>query len=189
MYWPGEPAWTEKLALGRLNNAKKADVMEKTIPCIGIAGAPNEVVTLAWIEKWIKYYREHFPQVPGVFFYPHPYRNVRSAALAPEQIQLIRHCDRLVREHYIDSAPRISIAAPRDLAILGGTVHVDARADRPVAKWRLYVGAKMVEENASGRFDIPNLSAGPQILTVHAITADWLRSARQLQVSVSADQR
>ncbi len=29
MHWPGEPAWTERLALRRLNNAKKAGVMEK----------------------------------------------------------------------------------------------------------------------------------------------------------------
>jgi len=185
MYWPGEPAWTEELALWRLNNAKKADVMEKTIPCIGIAGAPNEVVTLAWIEKWIKYYREHFPQMPGVFFYPHPYRNVRSAALTPEQHKLIRHCDRLVKEYYIDPAPKVSIAAPRDGMTLAGTVHVDARADRPAARWRLYVGAEMVEENESGKFEIPNLAPGPQILTVHAITADWLRGASQIQVSVA----
>lgn len=189
VYWPGEPAWTERLALWRLNNAKRAGVMEKTIPCIGIAGAPNEIVTLEWIEKWIKYYREHYPQMPGVFFYPHPYRNAQSAALTPEQHQLVRHCDRLVREYYIDPAPQISIAAPRDGAILAGTVHLDARADGPIAKWRLYVGAKMVEENQSGKFKIPNLATGPQILTVHAITADWLRSASQIQVSVSAEQR
>ena len=35
----------------RLDNARKADVMEKTIPCIGIKNAPNQVVTLQWIEK------------------------------------------------------------------------------------------------------------------------------------------
>jgi len=140
---------------------------------------------LAWIEKWIKYYREHFPQMPGVFFYPHPYRNVRSAALTPEQHKLIRHCDRLVKEYYIDPAPKVSIAAPRDGMTLAGTVHVDARADRPAARWRLYVGAEMVEENESGKFEIPNLAPGPQILTVHAITADWLRGASQIQVSVA----
>ncbi len=88
-------------------------------------------------------------------------------------------------DNYIDPAPKMSIAAPRDGAIFAGTVHIDARADRPIAKWRLYVGAKMVEENESGRFEIPTLAPGPQILTVHAITADWLRSASQIQVSVS----
>ena len=51
MYWPGQPAWTEELALWRLNNAKKAGVMEKSVPCIGIKNAPNEVAI--WKIRWL----------------------------------------------------------------------------------------------------------------------------------------
>jgi hypothetical protein len=186
MHWPGEPAWTEELALWRLRNARKAGVMEKTIPCIGIWKAPNEVVTLEWIEKWIKYYREHFPQMPGVFFYPHPARGVggRSAVVTPRQHQMVRHCDQLARKYYIDPAPKVSIVTPRDGAIVGCNLHVEASADKAVAKWRLYLGSQMVEENESGKFDITDVAPGTKILTVHAITGDWLRSATQIQVSV-----
>lgn len=189
MYWPGQPAWTEELALWRLNNAKKAGVMEKTIPCISLGGAPNEVITLEWIEKWMKYYRKHFAQMPGVFFYSHPNRRARSGDLTPEQHRLIRHCDRLVQKYYVAPAPKVTLLSPTDGEIVQGAVRVRARANKPVAKWRLYVEAKQVAENDTGEFEIADLPAGPHILTVHAITSDWLRGAAQIQVSVGGGRR
>ncbi len=183
MHWPGEPAWTERLALRRLNNAKKAGVMEKSIPCISLAGAPNEVITLEWIERWVQYYREHFAQMPGVCFYPHPFRGGKAAELSPEQHRLIRHCDQLAENYYIDPAPKVSILAPADGQIVEGPVEVKAQAEKAVAQWRLYVDAEQVAESETGEFRINRLPPGSHVLTVHAITADWLRGAGQIQVS------
>ena len=183
-YMHGQPAWTERLALWRLGNARKAGVEEKTIPSISLAGAPNDVIDSAWVEKWIKHYREHFPKMPGVFFYPHPYRDGHPEDLAPEKVQLMRDCNRLVREHYIDPAPKVTIAAPADGATVAESVEIRAGADRPVSLWRLYVGSTLVAENDTGLFARDSLPAGMTALTVHAITEEWLRGAAQIQVTV-----
>ena len=180
VHWPGSPAWNEGLALWRLNNAKKAGVMEKSIPCIGIYKAPNKVINVESIEKWIKYYRKHFPQMPGVCFYPGIW-----GSLTAEQHSLRRQCDRLVKKYYIDPAPKVTITKPIDGEIIAGSVHIKAKADKAVMKWRLYVGSRKIAENESGEFKIDKLSQGPHIVTVHAITSDWLRAAEQIQIQVT----
>ena len=58
-----------------------------------------------------------------------------------------------------------------------------ARAEKAVARWRLYVDAEQVAESETGEFHIDRLPPGAHVLTVHAITADWLRGACQIQVS------
>ena len=132
------------------------------------------------MEKWIKYYRKHFARMPGVCFYPAVFENAGAR-------ELWRHCDRLVQKYYVDPAPKITIATPTDGRSVGvdEVVRVATSADKPVAKWRLYVGAKQVEENKTGKFVVKHLPAGRHVLTVHAITADWLRAAKQLELSVA----
>ena len=135
-YVSGEPAFTSGLAMWRLGNAKRAGVMEKPIPAFWIT-PKDETFTAEWLEGWIKRWRKEFPQMPGVApFFPggHDRDDPRTQHLA-------RVCDRLIRKHYVDPAPKVQIKQPADGALVaeGTPVVVRAEASCPIAKWRLYV--------------------------------------------------
>jgi Bacterial Ig domain len=181
----GEPAWTPKLALWRLGLAKKAGVMEKTIPAFWI-DPKDETFTAAWLEEWIKRFRNEFPQMPGLA----PLFPGGHDTIDPRTLHLTRVCDRLIEKYYIEPAPSVRVVAPDDGAILdAGSVLVNARSDGEATAWRLYVDGELAaqedtEETEEVQFSPVNLAPGSHVLTVHAITRDWLRSVAQVAVAV-----
>ncbi len=184
-YVAGEPAWTPELAVWRLGNAKRAGVMEKTIPAFWIS-PEDETFTLPWLEKWIKTWREQFPQMPGLA----PLFPGGHDSLDPRTQHLARGCDRLIQKYYLDPAPKIEVLSPSDGEIVTGPFLLRVRADKPVARWRLYIGAELVTRKLGGgryeaEFPVLTLPPGPHVVTVQAITADWLRAAEQIEVEVS----
>ena len=109
--------------------------------------------------------------------------------MAAKRQHLVRVLDRLIEKYYVEPAPRVRVVHPRDGEIVEGAFRLSLQADRPVARWRLFVGAEQIETvpGAQGReftFDIPALESGPRVLTVHAITHDWHRGVEQIEVEV-----
>ncbi len=185
-FWPNEPDWTPELAHWRMSLAAKAGLLEKTIPALavveGVDKATGKRTTLEMIENEIKFYRKNYPQAAGIGFYCSE-KSVRTNSA--DHRRLIRSCDRLVRKYYIDPAPKVTIRVPEDGAIVNTPLKVVAKADKRVAKWKLFVGDKTVAEQASPEFTVSELSPGPNVITIHAITRDYLRGAAQIEVEVA----
>ena len=183
VYVAKEPAWTPELARWRLGNAVRAGVAEKAIPAFWIS-PEDETFSPEFIEKWVTTFRREFPQMPGLA----PLFPAGHDTADPRVQSLARACDRILKKHYLDPAPRVQVVEPEDGASVDSSTTLRARADRPVARWRLYSGADLVTESEEGQseavdFPLDDLSPGPHVLTVHAITQDWLRGAEQIYVS------
>lgn len=182
---PNEPEWTPELAHWRIGLAAKVGLLEKTIPAISVYEAADKAtgkrITLKMVEDEVKFYRKNYPQMPGVGFYCTQY-NVRTNS--PAQRSLIRGCDQLIRKYYINPAPRPRFVTPTDGAIVSAPLKVAGKADRRVAKWKLFVGEKMIAEQTSSEFTLTELPPGPNVLTLHAISKDYLRGAVQIEVEV-----
>ncbi len=184
-YVSGEPAWNPPLAMTRLGLAKRAGVEGKTIPAFWIS--PGDAsFTEEWLEDWFKKWRAEFPEMPGIA----PLFPGGHDTTDPRTQQLVRACERLIEKYYINPAPKPWIVAPADGAILDSpSLQVRATSDKPIAKWRLYVDSKLVASpdgngTPDSTFGLVDLPPGPHVLTVHAITADWCRGARQIAVEV-----
>jgi hypothetical protein len=184
---PNEPDWTPALAHWRIGLAAKAGLLEKTIPAISVYEAVDKATgkrtTAEMLEQEIRYYRENYPQMPGIGFYCTQH-NVRTDAAA--QRALIRTCDRLVRQYYVDPAPKPRITSPEDGALVTTPLRIVAAADGAVATWKLFVGATLVAEQRSPEFVVTELAPGPNVITVHAVTKDYLRGAAQIEVESPA---
>ncbi len=170
-------------SLERCRRAKRVGVLEKTIPCVWV-GEAAKGFSVGDVAEQLETYRRLFPQMPGVCFYKGWPRSIE-----PLQRNLVRACDRLVHKYYIEPAPKVEVVSPRDGEMTPASFRLQVQADKPVARWRLYIGAELVSRKLGGggqqmEFQVPILPAGPHILTVHAITADWLRGVQQIEVEV-----
>lgn len=182
----GEPAWTPELALWRLGLAKKAGVLEQTIPALWIQ-PEDRTFSAAWLERWLKRFRKDFPQMPGLA----PLFPDGHDTADPRTLELTRVCDELRHNYYVEPAPRVEILEPANGATVEtGTIEVVARADQPVQRWELYRDAERVavrrdtKEGALHRFGNIQAAAGRRVLTLHAVSPDWHRSAAQVSVRV-----
>jgi|GEM_PF-5458889 len=183
---PNEPVWTPELAHWRAGLAAKAGVLENTIPAISVYQGTDKqngrFTTTEMIEKEIKFYRKHYPQMPGIGFYCH-YVSLREND--PAHRALIRTCDRLVKKYYIDPAPRVTITAPIDGKVSKLPLKITARANKKIAKWRLYIGGVLTAEQVYPDFIVKSVPIGPVVITVQAITADYLRGVVQVEAEVT----
>jgi hypothetical protein len=168
----------------RLDTARRLGMIEQTIPWFGMILAagdyhPGERLTPELIDRQLARARQMAPEMPGVAFYENGDNDLAIAA------------DQLACKHFVAPAPEVTLTAPAFQAALT-TPHVALRAravakdGRQVVRYRWFVDNRLMGETAAPCWiwDTRGETAGPHVLTVHAIDDAWNRAATQLPVAV-----
>lgn len=183
--WPKDWALNPSDIEVRANTIRKLGLIDRTIPTLGMILKkedyyPDAVWTADQIEQEIIAWRKIAPEMPGMGMYDNGDPVLGEAA------------DRLMRKHFVEPAPEVSISNPKFEEELS-TAHVEFRTSakgkdgREVKSYRWFVDNRWVAETNSPDliWDIRELNPGLHFVTVHAIDSAWNRAAAQMPFHVA----
>ncbi|MDD5688274.1 MAG: carbohydrate-binding protein [Elusimicrobia bacterium] len=140
------------------------------------------------VDLWIKYLRAESPQMAGLGIGIFKLYSLTTAERA--------EWDKVMDNNFFKLSPSVSITTPVNNAKLSGTVKINVSAkknsetDNPVVSYRYFIDNKLVKISSSPEYswNTAGYSKGKHIITVHAVTDDYLAGVSQINITIKNSQ-